>query len=369
VARAGARRPLSGLSPSHPRLGWLTIVAGVATATLAVSAVGVPSPSLFAALLVGIAWALLAPSAPHVPGYAVTGAQAVVGVALGSYLRLSTLRAVGAHWPAVALVCLATLGLTVITGLVLARVSEADRVTASFGMIAGGASGIIAISNELGADERLVAVMQYLRVVVIVLITPPVAALLSPGLGARATHAAVAATSSVPAGLAFCVVAAVLGVLLGRLVRLPAASLLGPMLLTGGLTLLGVPLTAAVPAVVQGVAFAVIGLQVGLRFTPQSLRSAQRVIVPALVLIGALLVACALLGLLLASLTGVSALDGYLATTPGGLYAVLATAVGSRADTTFVLSVQLLRLFVMLLAAPALARRLASPDGVAGFRR
>jgi len=336
-------------------------VAGVATATLAVSAVGVPSPSLFAALLVGIAWALLAPSAPHVPGYAVTGAQAVIGVALGSYLRLSTLRAVGAHWPAVALVCLATLGLTVITGLVLARVSEADRVTASFGMIAGGASGIIAISNELGADERLVAVMQYLRVVVIVLITPPVAALLSPGLGAGATHAAaVATTSSVPSGLAFCVVAAVLGVLLGRLVRLPAASLLGPMLVTGGLTLLGVPLTAAVPAVVQGVAFAIIGLQVGLRFTPQSLRSAQRVIVPALVLIGALLVACALLGLLLASLTGVSALDGYLATTPGGLYAVLATAVGSRADTTFVLSIQLLRLFVMLLAAPALARRLAS---------
>lgn len=338
---------------------------GVAAATFAVSTAGVPSPSLFAALLVGIVWALLAPSAPRIPGHVVGGAQAVVGVALGSYLRLSTLRAVGAHWAPVALVCLATLALTVLTGLVLARVSEADRVTASFGMIAGGASGIIAISNELGADERLVAVMQYLRVVVIVLITPPVAALLAPGLGTGAPRAAAVATASLPAGLAFCVVAAVLGVLLGRLVRLPAASLLGPMLVAGLLTLLGVPLAAAVPAVVQGVAFAVIGLQVGLRFTPQSLRSARRVIVPALSLIGVLLAACALLGLLLASLTGVSALDGYLATTPGGLYAVLATAVGSRADTTFVLSVQLLRLFVMLLAAPALARRLASPAGFA----
>lgn len=56
---------------------------------------------------------------------------------------------------------------------------------------------------------------------------------------------------------------------------------------------------------------------------------------------------------------GVSTLTAYLATTPGGLYAVLAVAVGSGADTTFVLAVQVLRLFVMLLAAPVLARRLA----------
>jgi hypothetical protein len=61
----------------------------------------------------------------------------------------------------------------------------------------------------------------------------------------------------------------------------------------------------------------------------------------------------------LAQLTGVSALDGYLATTPGGLYAVLATAVASGANATFVLAVQSLRLFVMIVAAPPLIRRLA----------
>jgi uncharacterized membrane protein AbrB (regulator of aidB expression) len=67
-------------------------------------------------------------------------------------------------------------------------------------------------------------------------------------------------------------------------------------------------------------------------------------------------VASAGLGAVLAAVTGVSALDGYLATTPGGLYAVLATATGSGADATFVLAVQVLRLFVMLLSAPLVAR-------------
>jgi uncharacterized membrane protein AbrB (regulator of aidB expression) len=52
----------------------------------------------------------------------------------------------------------------------------------------------------------------------------------------------------------------------------------------------------------------------------------------------------------------VSLLDGYLATTPGGLYAVLPIAYGSGADATFVLAVQGLRLFAMILAAPLVVR-------------
>jgi uncharacterized membrane protein AbrB (regulator of aidB expression) len=73
-------------------------------------------------------------------------------------------------------------------------------------------------------------------------------------------------------------------------------------------------------------------------------------------LIVAVIVACAGLGLLLAHLTGATPLEAYLATTPGGVYAVLATAVSAGADATFVVAVQVLRLIAMLLVAPALAR-------------
>jgi uncharacterized membrane protein AbrB (regulator of aidB expression) len=61
------------------------------------------------------------------------------------------------------------------------------------------------------------------------------------------------------------------------------------------------------------------------------------------------------MGLLLASATGQSALAGYLATSPGGLFAVLSIAVETDTSATFVLAVQVLRIFVMLLAAPGLA--------------
>jgi uncharacterized membrane protein AbrB (regulator of aidB expression) len=53
--------------------------------------------------------------------------------------------------------------------------------------------------------------------------------------------------------------------------------------------------------------------------------------------------------------------DAYLATTPGGLYAVLAVAFGAGANTTFILAVQVLRLLVAVLLAPLAVR--GSPRG------
>jgi hypothetical protein len=44
-------------------------------------------------------------------------------------------------------------------------------------MIAGGASGIVTMADDLGGDDRLVAFMQYLRVLVVVLLTPLLIAL------------------------------------------------------------------------------------------------------------------------------------------------------------------------------------------------
>jgi uncharacterized protein len=111
-----------------------------------------------------------------------------------------------------------------------------------------------------------------------------------------------------------------------------------------------------VPGLVASAAFLLIGLQVGLSFTRESLQTIGRALPVALAVIVGLIVASAGLGAVLSAATGVSALDGYLATTPGGLYAVLATASDLGADVTFVLSVQVLRLFVMLLSAPLLAR-------------
>ncbi len=136
------------------------------------------------------------------------------------------------------------------------------------------------------------------------------------------------------------------------------ASLLGPMLVAAALDLGGLSGGAGAPFPFVEVAFLLVGLQVGLNFTRESLRTVGRALPIALVVILVLILACAGLGVALAAVTGVSPLDGYLATTPGGMNAVLATATSTGADATFVLAVQVLRLFAMLLTAPLIARLL-----------
>jgi membrane AbrB-like protein len=311
---------------------------------------------------VGIAFALLVPGGLELPRASFPAGQAVAGVVVGTYLHTSTLAGLGTRWIAVVLVSAATLAITIFAGVLLARTAPVDRATASLGMVAGGASGIVAMADDLGGDDRLVAFMQYLRLAVVVLFTPIIVALAFPGHHARGGTANEAVLGT-PKGWAVTAAVAAAGALIGPRLRLPAAAFLGPTLLAAILTLTGVIDDVAVPPLLRESAFALIGLYIGLRFERETLRQIGRMIGPVLLSIVALVAGCFALAWVLKETADVSLLDAYLATTPGGLYAVLPLAFGSGADATFVLAVQGLRVLVMVLAAPAVVRLLLRTGG------
>lgn len=335
----------------------LALVAATVVATLLLGRLGLPSPALFAGLAVGLVDALVARRAVRLPSSAGLAGQAVVGVTIGTLVQVSTLAALGEHWLPVLAVTVGTLALSLGTGWLLGRHRDVDAVTGAFALVAGGASGLVVIARQLGADERVVAVVQYVRVLLVVLSLPVV---LNVVFDVRAVGSAGGGAAGNPwTGVALVLVCGLAGPWLGRRAHLPAATLLGPLLLTAAFSLSGVTAGAQVPDLLQQVAYALIGLQIGLRFTRSSLAAVARVLPAAFVLIVVGVAGSAALGVALSRATGLPALDTYLATTPGGLYAVLAAAVGSGADATFVLSVQVLRLLVMLLAAPVLAKALS----------
>jgi membrane AbrB-like protein len=255
----------------------------------------------------------------------------------------------------VILVSAATLALTIVAGLALARAARIDRPTASLGMVAGGASGIVAMAGDLGGDDRLVAFMQYARVLVISLLTPLLVPVAFPGAHAAATGGEGPLLGSA-GGWALTIGASLAGALVATRLRVPAPVLLGPLVVAAALSLSGATGDVAVPPLVREAGFALIGLYIGLGFDREALRRIARLLVPVAVAIAGLLVACFGLAVLLTAAIDVPLLDAYLATTPGGLYAVLPIAFGSGADTTFVLAVQGLRLLAMILAAPLVVR-------------
>jgi membrane AbrB-like protein len=118
-----------------------------------------------------------------------------------------------------------------------------------------------------------------------------------------------------------------------------------------------------VPPVARELAFAVIGLQVGLKFTVETIRLLGRLLLPVVVAVLGVLAACGVLALVLDVASDVSFRDAYLATTPGGLYAVLAVALGANANAGFILAAQGLRLIVMVALAPVVVRWMVGRAG------
>lgn len=341
---------------------WVLLVALTAGVTAVMASLAVPSPALFAGLLVATVLAVCGLAPASVPRAATTAGQAVIGVVIGVLAQPSTLASIAADWLPILLVSVATLAASMAAGLLMGLHRGVSPLTGMLALTAGGASGLVAIARDLGGDERVVAVVQYLRVGIVTATMPVVAAI---GFGATAV-AGTAPTTSGPgrlADLAFLVGCMVVGIGLAKVARIPAGGLLGPMVVAIALNLTGLAGGATPPAVLVEVAYAVIGWQAGVRFTRASLRTVVSVLPLAAGLIVAIIGVCAGLGLLLSWLTGATPLEGYLATTPGGVYAVLATAISTGGDVTFVVAVQVLRVVLMLLVAPAIAKLVRSSHG------
>jgi len=323
--------------------------------SVAFTVTGLPSAVLFAALLGGMAHALTSTTPLAVPPTAFKVGQGLIGVTIGATVSAEALRQIAGDAVVIAVVTVATIGLSLLAGRVLALRDDVSVVTGTFSMIAGGASGVVALARELGADERVVTVVQYVRVLIVLLTLPLVTALVFRPPSGRGEVGP--AGSSLPTDLVFVAATLVAGLVLARLVpQVPTATLLAPMAVAAVVASAGWLGEVQVPDQVEWVAFALIGVQVGLRFTRASLRAITRMLPLVLALIVGLLVLTALMGAALAWLTEVDGLTAYLATTPGGLFAVLATAADSGSDVTYVLALQVFRVVVILLLTPVLAR-------------
>ncbi|MFK9658418.1 AbrB family transcriptional regulator, partial [Escherichia coli] len=89
--------------------------------------------------------------------------------------------------------------------------------------------------------------------------------------------------------------------------------LLGPLVASAALSLSGVAAGATVPVALVLAGYLVIGWQAGVGFTRESLTAMARLLPWATLLIVGVGIGCAGLGFALSAMTGVSALDGYLA--------------------------------------------------------
>lgn len=333
---------------------------------------GVPAPHLLASLLVGAIAALSGAVRGGFPRPATSTAQAGVGVLMGSYVSPDELLSVGATVLPLLGITLATIGLCLGTGLVLSRIGCISLSDGMLSMVPGGSAAIVAAAEELRSDSRLVAFAQYLRVALVALTAPVVAFALNPA-GHAAGHEASRGIDPTTAfhlvqgpqlgGLLVLLVVCVVGVQLGRRMSLPAATLLGPMILAALFVFTGAAHGFAPTGALRDALFAGVGLEVGLRFTRRSVRHIGRLLPHVLAGTVLVCVVCAGLAWMLAALIHMPVMDAYLATTPGGINAVLAAAASTDSNISVISTVQSARLFVVMLITPPIVRWMATTLG------
>lgn len=359
--------PVAGRIVNQPliQIGAAAIPAGLVAGYFELPAGWLVGPMLATLLL-----ALKRPIQVNIPSWVHLGAQAVIGVALSASFTPSSLEVLAGHWaPVLVVVCMVLL-LSVLGGLALGRMGGLDPATASLGALPGGAGGMVAMSEDLGADARLVAFLQYTRLVMVVFLASLLAHVVvrigaSPAPPAAPQVVAGAPGEGAPM-MAYLLAGglAVAGAWAGARLRIPAGAMLGPMFLGLALGVFGVSRGALPPGVLQA-SYLIIGVWVGLRFDRESLRRIRR-LAPAVLALGlALIGGCALMGWTLSAVTGIDPLTAYLATTPGGMDSVTIAALESGADTSLVFAVQMMRLLLVIFAGPPLVRWLTR-TGVEG---
>jgi membrane AbrB-like protein len=333
----------------HARLGTLGIAA-VGAAIFWV--VGLPLPLLLGPMFACLAAALLKAPLKGIP--AVSDAmRTVLGVAVGASITPDLVHRLGTMAASVAFVPVFVAIIGAIGYPYFRRVCGFDKPTAYFSAMPGGLQDMLVFGIEAGGNARALSLVHATRVLVIVSLMP---AILSFGWGMSFDAAPGAPLTEVPVGeLALMVVCAAVGWIGGQRIGLFGASIIGPLILTAAASLAGL-IHVRPPAEAILVAQFFIGLGVGVKYVGVTPDEIRRIVAAALgfcVILALLSVAFAE-GVHLAA--GAPLAEALLAFAPGGQGEMVVLALVSGADMAFVVTHHLVRLLVVILGAPLVAK-------------
>lgn len=290
--------------------------------------------------------------------------MAVLGIMLGGAFTPEVLHEAGG-WPASLVALLLFIVFVVVTIVaVLRRIAGFDLATAYFSAAPGGLSQMVLLGGAMGGDDRTIALVQTMRIMLAVLLISFWFRFIqgyvpgdAPGFGSL--------TDVAPTDALILIACAPLGYWLANRLRVPAAIMVGPMMLSVAVHLSGLT-GASPPDVVVNSAQVVLGASIGARFAAVSVRrvlgtlllgSATTLYMMAIAVVFALVLEQAL-GFPFAALL--------LAFGPGGVAEMTLISLATGTDTAFVSTHHVVRLFIIFVGAPIAYRLFSGRRAEAG---
>ncbi len=318
--------------------GWLALLAGLPlawmigamSATTAAAALGAPI-----ALPIGFRQLMVT----------------VLGVMLGSGFSPEMLDRIGEWALSLAALALYAAAAGGVGLFYFRRICGYDAVTAYFSAMPGGFSEMVLVGTEMGGDGRVISLTHAARVMLVVLALPFAFQMLIGYDPAGRPPAGLPLAEVSGADLAVLTACGVVGFLLARGLRLPAAALVGPMILSAVVHILGWT-TAKPPFELVAAAQVVVGTAIGCRFAGVTTRLLLRTAAAAAGGTVVLLSATLAFAIGLSQVTGLPAVPLVLAFSPGGLAEMSLIAIAIGADAAFVATHHVVRIFMIVVIAP-----------------
>lgn len=317
------------------------------------SQLGLPMPWLLGSI-VGTAAPSMAGLPARVPGPLRSLVLVILGLMIGATLKPEVLGDI-AQWPISLIgVLIYVMTATAAQYVFFRRVGGYDAATAYFAAAPGGFMAMTVIGGEFGGQERIIALTQAVRVVLVVFIIVLGYHLIVGHGGARTNGYVPMATLSLAQVGALLAVGAV-GCAGARLLRLPASTMLGPLILMGAVQIAGL-MSVHVPTGPILIAEVVLGSSIGAQFEGVSGAELGRGFLLSVSGTLVLLLLTVVFSLALRALTGMPLAALMLAFSPGGMSGISLIALALNIEPAFVTVHNMARMVVILIAGPALFR-------------
>lgn len=316
--------------------------------------IGAPLPWMLGALVMTTA-AALAGAPLRVPAPLRTLMITILGVMLGAAFSPAVVQDLPRWAGVIVILALFVSLLTVCATAYYRWVAGYDLPTALFAATPGGITEMTLAGEATGGDVRVISLCHATRILMAVG-TIPVYFRFVEGVAVPPLPPGGVSLTGIPMGEAALLAAcAAIGLPLARRLKLPAAPLTGPMILSALLHGAGAS-SVAPPVELTAAAQVVIGTALGARYVGFALAKVWPVLVHASITGLFMVAAATLCAWLVAPTTQTSFLALLLALAPGGIAEMGLLAISLGVETAFVSTMHVVRIVLIILAATPVFR-------------
>lgn len=278
----------------------------------------------------------------------------ILGVLLGSGFTPDLVQRLGQWAVSLGVLTVMTITSAALCYFWLRRFTDWNRPTCYFAAMPGGLNDMTILGGAMGGEERAIALAHALRILTVVM-TIPIWYRLVAGAQTSVLTIVHGPTGNELRDYAILIACGIVGAVAGRLLRLPAAFMMGPMIVSAIAHLAGLT-NSKPPGELVAAAQVVVGAAVGCRFVGAAFDRLHREMAAS---IGAafILIGCAVaFAHVTRALTGLDLDATVLSYAPGGFAEMSLIGLALGIEIAMVATHHLFRLFLILMTSPFVFR-------------